>query len=107
MRHVLRVAAAVPGLPGRVVEAAGARPLVPLPGPVQRLAPGGARPRARAVAIAAIAAATQEEELPAVGSPADNKPQRIHALPRSGRGGLDKVALLCDEGSGESRAPKV
>ena len=57
--------------------------------------------------MAAIADAAQEEELLAVWSDADDQPQRIHALPRSGRGGWTTTDTVCEEGSGDSRAPTV
>src|SRR2546428_12872045 len=46
-----------------------------------------ARAGPRAVALSAVADPAQEEELLAGDSSADDQPQRVHALPRSGRGG--------------------
>jgi hypothetical protein len=81
MRHVLarRPPAAIAGLPGRVVDAPAAALLVALargpPGGVSRRA--GTRPRA--VPIAPITSAAQEEDLPAVCAVADDEPERVHA----------------------------
>ena len=89
MRHyfALRALGAIPGLAGGMQQPAGAPLLIALARPLQRDPPRVARAGVRAVALAAVADATQEEELPAVRSDADDQPQRIHRLPRSGRGG--------------------
>jgi class 3 adenylate cyclase len=43
----------------------------------------------------------------AVRSDTDDEPQRIHAPPRSGRGGWTRMSPCAKKGSGDSRAPKV
>jgi hypothetical protein len=86
MRHFL-AAGAVPSLAGRMVEPAGTALLVEPAGPLQRDPTRVARAGARAVAVPAVAEPAQKEELLAVRSDADDQPQRIHAPPRSGRGG--------------------
>lgn len=108
MRHNLaeRVPQAVQRLPGRMAKPAGPALLVAPAGGVQRAAPRVARAQSRAVALPAITGPAQVEELPTGRPAADDQSQGIHALPRSGRGGLDNPDGVCEEGSGESRAPK-
>jgi hypothetical protein len=81
MRHVLAAVAVVLRASG-VVEATVATPLMTSP----RLALLAAACRhpagARAVPLAAIAAAADEEDLPALGAMAHNEAQRIHGSGR-------------------------
>jgi hypothetical protein len=86
MRHFFPVSA-VPGLAGGVVEPAGTAVLIEPAGPLQRDPTRMTRAGARAVAMSAVADPAQEEQLLAIRSDADHQPQRIHTLPRSGRGG--------------------
>ena len=108
MRHFFAAAPAVPGLAGGVVEPAGTALLIAAAGPAQRDAPG-ARRRTRASSSDAPRSQTRHRKKSCwqSRSAADDEPQRIHALPRSGRGGWTSTATVCEEGSGESRAPKV
>jgi hypothetical protein len=71
MRHFLP-ARAVPGLPGRVSEAATPALLVALAGGAPRRPPRLLATRAATVAIAAIAVATEEKDAAAVGARADD-----------------------------------
>ena len=109
MRHYLALSAprAVSRLTGGMAKPAGPALLIAPAGALQRDPPRVVGAGARAVAVSAVADPAQEEELLAVRSDADDQPQRVHALPRSGRGGLDNHHRLCEEGSGDSHAPKV
>jgi hypothetical protein len=109
MRHVLApgLARPVAGLAGGVTKPAAAAVLIPAAGVLQGPPAGGGGAGARAVPLPAVAASAQVEELATVRSGAEAQSQRIHALPRSGRGGLDNPETVCEEGSGESRAPNV
>ena len=102
MRHFLR-AGAIPGLARGVVEPAPATVLIPPSGGPPRGLPRPLRTGFGAVAVAAIAAATQEKDAPAVAARADDKPKRVQAPPRSGGRGLDTYAVICDHGGAESR----
>ncbi len=86
MRHFLPSAApgAVAGLPRGVLPAARARVLVAIAGLAQRASAGASGAGARAVPIPAIAMAAQEEDLLAVGAPANDESERVHRLPRAG-----------------------
>jgi hypothetical protein len=70
-----------------VPKPAGAALLIQPPGPPQRHAARVAGARPRAVTLSAVADPAQVEEALAVRPDTDDQPQRIHALPRSGRGG--------------------
>jgi hypothetical protein len=72
MRHVL-APSAIPSLAGGVVEAALPAPLIPPARGVEGLVPRPMGAGARAVAIAPIADAAQEEHLPTVAAGADHK----------------------------------
>jgi len=88
-------------------QPAGAPLLIALARPLQRDPPRVARAGVRAVALAAVADATQEEELPAVRSDADDQPQRIHRLPRSGRGGWTSTPRCAKKGAANVALPRV
>src|SRR5438093_4491390 len=105
--HHFLVPGAVLGLAGRMAKPAGPALLIETPSTLERDPPCVARAGARAVAVPTVTDPAQEEQLLAVRSDADDQPQRVHALPRSGRGGLDNHHRLCEEGSGDSHAPKV
>ena len=109
MRHYLALSAprAVSRLTGGMAKPAGPALLVPSARPLERDPARVARAGARAVAVSAVADPAQEEELLAVRSDADDQPQRIHALPRSGRGGWTTTVQRAKKWSGESRAPTV
>jgi hypothetical protein len=88
MRHVLPAVAVVLRA-GRVIEAATATPLMATPRLALLAAPGRHPAGARAVPLAAITAAADEEDLPALGAVAHDEAQRIHGSaprpPRTGR----------------------
>jgi hypothetical protein len=77
MRHARLLAGALAlavfVLPVRVIEPAFIALLVSAPRRPQRLAPAALRARRRAVAMAAVARAAQEEDLPALSKHADYK----------------------------------
>jgi hypothetical protein len=54
----------------------------------------GAAPRA--VPIAAIAAAAEEEDVTAVGVGADHEPERVHRSSRALRKGMDTREEMCE-----------
>jgi len=105
MRHFL-AASAVPGLAGRVVEPAGTALLIEAAGPLQRDPTRMIRADARAVAVSAVADPAQEEELLAVRSDVNDQPQRIHALPRSGRGGWTTTRRCAKKGAADRALPR-
>jgi hypothetical protein len=105
MRHFF-AAGPVPGLAGGVVEPAGAALLIQAAGAPQGDLPCVDGARARAVALAAITEAAQEEELLAVRAEADDQPQRIHALPRSGRGGWTTLTRCARKGAATRALPR-
>jgi hypothetical protein len=84
MRHVL-AAIAVVLRAGGMAEAAGASPL--MTPPRLTLLAAACRPPAgaRAVALAPIAAAADEEDLPALGTVAHDEAQRIHGSGRAAK----------------------
>src|SRR5207249_11580663 len=86
---------------------AGAAPPVPSARPLERDPPRVARAGARAVAVSAVADPAQEEELLAVRSDTDDQPQRIHALPRSGRGGWTSPRGCAKKGAANRALPGV
>ncbi len=105
MRHFL-AAGAVPGLAGRMAKPTGAALLIEPAGPLQRDPTRMIRAGARAVAVSAVADPAQEEELLAVRSDADDQPQRIHALPRSGRGGWTTTTRCAKKGAATRALPR-
>ena len=109
MRHYFALSApgAIPGLAGRMPKPAGAALLIAMARPLQRDPPRAARAGVRAVALSAVAEAAQEEELPAVRSDADDQPQRIHMLPRSGRGGWTTTGRCAKKGAAKVALPRV
>jgi hypothetical protein len=86
MRHIL-AAGTVARLAGGVAKPAPAALLRAEAGVVERASPRLARADRRAVPLPAVAPRTEEDLAPTVEPTADDQPQRIHALPRSGRGG--------------------
>ena len=104
MRHFL-APDAIARLTGRVTEAPTAAVLIAAAGRLPRGVTGAVRARPRAIAIASIAAATQEEDLPAVRAGADHEPERVHAPPRPAHGGGQSRAAMRRRGA-ESRAPQ-
>ncbi len=109
MRHYFTLTApgAVPGLAGGMVKAAGAAVLITPAGPLQRDPPRVVRAGVRAVALAAVADPAQEKELLTVGSHADDQPQRVHTLPRSGRGGWTTSSRYANKGAANRALPGV
>src|SRR5256712_3412619 len=104
MRHFL-APGAVARLAGGVMEAPAAAVLIAVAGRLPGGVPGAVRARPRAIAIAAIAAPAEEEDLPTVRAGADHKPERVHAPPRRGhRGGQSRAAMR--RRGAESRAPQ-
>jgi hypothetical protein len=95
MRHVPPAGAVVARSVG-VVEAAEASLLVAAAGLALLAAAGDRGALARAVPMAAVAAAAEEEDLPAVGAVADDEAQRVHGLGRR-RQELDAPRAPCDE----------
>jgi hypothetical protein len=106
MRHFLS-AGAVARLAGRVVKPAPAALLIAAAGVVERAAPRVVRAGRRAVPLPAVAPTTEEELVPTVESAADNQPQRIHALPRSGRGGWTTTVQRAKKGAANRALPRV
>ena len=109
MRHYLALSAprAVSRLTGSMAKPAGPALLIAPAGPLQRDPPRVARAGVRAVALSAVAEAAQEEELPAVRSNADDQPQRVHMLPRSGRGGWTTTGRCAKKGAAKVALPRV
>jgi hypothetical protein len=105
MRHNL-AAGAVAGLAGRVSKPAGATLLIAPTGVLKRDAPGAAGAFTRAVALPPITPTAQEEDLLAVRSDTDDEPQRIHALPRSGRGGWTSTSPCAKKGAATRALPR-
>ncbi|MFQ5668510.1 MAG: hypothetical protein ACE5I7_19065 [Candidatus Binatia bacterium] len=98
MRHIFMaaIAGSVLRLAGRVAQAPGSAGLVAPAGRVHR---GAARPAGAGlgtVAIPAITEPAEEEDLPAVGSRANDKSERLHASPRATHEGVDNRRDLCD-----------
>ena len=106
MRHFL-TAGAVASLAGGVPKPAGATVLIAPAGTPDGDAPGAPGAFPRAVALPPITPAAQEEELPAVRSDADDQPQRVHALPRSGRGGWTSTLRCAKKGAAIVALPRV
>src|SRR4029077_3140982 len=106
-RHFLtgRPSAAIVRLPGGVVLAPAAALLVAPacapPGAVPRLAATGPR----AVAIAPITPAAQEEDLPAVCAVADDEPERVHAPHEPDAGDGQSRPNMGRQGRAESTRP--
>ena len=107
MRHYLVLSAprAVPRLAGGMAKPAGAALLIATAGPLERDPPRVAGAGPRAVAVSAVADPAQEEELLAVPSDADDQPQRVHALPRSGRGGWTSPRRCAKKGAANRALP--
>jgi hypothetical protein len=103
--HHILVPTPIPGLASGVVEAAAPAALIAPAGGVKSGAAGPVGTIPRAVAIAAIAAAAEKEDVTAVHSSADHEPKRVHAPPRAGRGGGQSRPDMRREGGAESRAP--
>jgi hypothetical protein len=93
MRHFFAVRA----LPRRVIARPLGRALVAPARRAHRTTPRGQATRAPAVAIAAIAAPAQEEDLPALGAMADDKPERVHVPGEADHQELDRGIGACDE----------
>ena len=74
LRHFLAVRA----LPRRVITCALVRALVAPPGVTQRSASRRTPTHRAAVPISTIASSAQEEDLPTIGSSADDESERIH-----------------------------
>src|SRR5256712_6832011 len=104
MRHFL-APGAVGRLAGGVMEAPAGAVLIAVAGRLPGGVRGAVRAGPRAIAIAAIAAPAEEEDLPTVRAGADHKPERVHAPPRPGhRGGQSRAAMR--RRGAESRAPQ-
>jgi hypothetical protein len=84
MRHE-SLAVAVVLRARRVIEPAGAAALMSPPRLALLAPPRRLRAGPRAVALAAIAAAADEEDLPALGAEADDEAQRVHGLGRAAK----------------------
>ena len=109
MRHYFALSATgpIPGLAGRMPKPAGAALLIAPAGALEG-APtrvSGAGPRA--VPLPAVTHPAQEEQLPTVRPAADDQPQRIHALPRSGRGGWTTTRRYAKKGAANRALPGV
>jgi hypothetical protein len=81
-------------------------PLIAATGVLERAAPRAARARARTVALPAVADPAQEEQLLTVRSGADDQPQRIHTLPRFGRGGWTTSGCCARKGAASRALPR-
>jgi hypothetical protein len=86
------------------------------PGAALLIAPAGVLERPPAdvdgagpatVPLPAVAPAAQEEQLLAAPPGADDQPQRIHALPRSGRGGWTSTERCAKKGAAWYALPRV
>src|SRR5574341_2046883 len=106
MRHYL-TAGAVASLAGRVPKPTGATLLIAPAGVLERDAPGAAGACPRAVPLPPITPTAQEEELLAVRPDTEDQPQRIHALPRSGRGGWTSTLRCAKKGAATVALPRV
>ena len=104
MRHFL-ASAAIPGLAGRVVKVTRAAPLIAPAGLAQGPLPRVGRTRRRAVPLAPVTPPAQEELLTTVQSATDHQPQRIHAPPRSGRGGWTITGGRAKKGAASRALP--
>ena len=105
MRHIL-VPAPIPGLPRSVVQATAPASLIAPAGGVEGGAAGPVGTASRAVAIAAIAAAAEEEDLAAVGAGTGHEPERVHRSSRTLREDMDTREEMCELwnlGQAESR----
>ena len=105
MRHIL-APGPIPGLPGRVVDPPPPTPLIPPAGGVEGRAPRALGAGARAIAIAPIADAAEEEHLLTVGAGAAHEPERVHGALRATRKGVDTREDVCElwaAGRAESR----
>jgi hypothetical protein len=105
VRHFLP-AGPVAGLAGRVPKSAGATVLIQTAGPLECDPARVTRAGPRTVALPAVADAAQEEELLAVRPDTDDQPQRIHALPRSGRGGWTSTRRCAKKGAATRALPR-
>jgi hypothetical protein len=107
MRHFLAggPAVAVAGLPSGVLPAPRPALLVAAAGGAQGGVPRPLGAGPRAVPIAAITPAAQEEDLPTVCALADDEAERVHAPPRAGRGGGQSPADMRRQGRAESTRP--
>ena len=94
MRHFF-VLSPIVGLAGRVVDPSPPAPLIPPAGSLEGRASRAMGAGARAVAIASIADAAEEEHLLTVGASADHKPERVHGALRATRKGMDTREDLC------------
>src|SRR5262249_13433985 len=103
MRHFLP--AAVAGLAGRVAKAAGPAVLIAAAGVVQRPAPRVRRARRRAVPLPAVTPTAEKKMAPTGPAAAHDRPQRIHALPRSGRGGWTTTVRRAKKGAASRALP--
>ena len=104
MRHFF-TPGAIAGLAGGVMEPSRTAALIATAGVVERRAPSVRGARGRAVPLPAVALPTQVEELATVGSGAEDQSQRIHALPRSGRGGWTTKARYAKKGAANRALP--
>ena len=108
MRHFLAAGAVdtVPRLAGRVAQPARAAVLIAAARVLKGGPPRAGRAGARAVPLPAVTPAAQVEELATVRSGADDQPQRIHALPRSGRGGWTATGSYAKKGAANRALPR-
>jgi hypothetical protein len=106
MRHFFPLGA-VAGLAGRVAESARPLPLIAPTRLPERDAPSTAGAGPRAVALPPVTPTAQEELLLAVGPGTDDQPQRIHALPRRGRGGWTSTLRCAKKGAANVALPRV
>lgn len=105
MRHIF-VPTPIPGLASGVVKPAAPAPLIAPAGGVEGGAAGPVGTAPRAVAIAAVAAAAEKEDLAAVDAGADHEPERVHRSLRAPRKGMDTREEMCESwslGQAESR----
>jgi len=106
MRHYFS-ARAIAGLAGGVAEATWTAVLIAPTGVVERGATSVLSTRAGTVPLAAVAHAAQIEERTTVESGAENQSQRIHTLPRSGRGGWTTTAWCAKKGAANRALPEM
>jgi hypothetical protein len=92
-----------------VAEAAEPAELIAAAGGVERRAAGPVGAAPRAVPIAAIAAAAEEEDVVALGAGADHESERVHRSSRARRTGMDTREEMCklwSLGQAESRSSR-
>jgi hypothetical protein len=105
MRHFLSTRA-IARLTGGMAKPTPAALLIEAAGVPERPSPRGARAGGRAVPLCAVAHPAEEELASTVEPTADDQPQRIHAPPRSGRGGWTTTVRRAKKGAASRALPR-